>query len=190
MTLTANECRFDESMSLACRSLDEEPAAGHAVHARAHVHYETGDHVAGRDWLDGWMAGPGQTTDNLAHFSWHAALHELSLGDLTSVRARYARELAPPTVVGCRALVDSCSLLWRWGSPLRLRVRPGSLSSLGWGPYCCLGACGGSVTRASSCGPKNVHGSPSSSGRTPRPPWNVRPRNAAPKQSEHGSTLS
>ncbi len=106
--------RWDEAMSLSCRSLEVEPAAGHSVHARTHVHYETGDHAAGRDWLDGWIRGPGRRSDNVAHFSWHAALHELSMGDLTAVQARYAAELAPPGVAGCRALVDSCSLLWRW----------------------------------------------------------------------------
>jgi len=106
--------RWDEAMRLACASLEEEPTAGHSVHARTHVHYETGDHLAGRDWLDGWITGPGQTADNLAHYSWHAALHELSMGDFAAVRNRYADQLAPPTVVGCRALVDSCSLLWRW----------------------------------------------------------------------------
>jgi len=108
------QCRWDEAMSLACASLAQEPTAGHSVHARAHVHYETGDHQAGRDWLDGWISGSGSTADNLAHYSWHAALHELSMGDFAAVRARYAEQLAPPTVVGCRALVDSCSLLWRW----------------------------------------------------------------------------
>ncbi len=108
------QCRWDEAMSLACRSLDEEPTAGHSVHARTHVHYETGDHLAGRDWIDGWIHGYGRTADNLAHYSWHAALHELSMGDFAAVRNRYADQLAPPTVVGCRALVDSCSLLWRW----------------------------------------------------------------------------
>jgi hypothetical protein len=108
------QCRWDEAMSLACASLDEEPTAGHSVHARAHVHYETGDHRAGRDWLDGWISGPGRTADNLAHYSWHAAMHELSMGDFAAVRDRYAGQLSPPAVVGCRALVDSCSLLWRW----------------------------------------------------------------------------
>jgi hypothetical protein len=114
------QCRWDEAMALSCRSLDVEPAAGHSVHARTHVHYETGDHVAGLDWLDCWIHGPGGRSDNLAHYSWHAALHELSMGDFGAVQARYAAELAPPTVVGCRALVDSCSLLWRWA------ITPGS----------------------------------------------------------------
>lgn len=106
--------RWDEAMALSGRSLEEEPAAGHSVHARAHVHYETGEHQAGRDWLDGWINGPGQTADSLSHYSWHAALHELSMGDFAAVRARYEQQLAPPLVVGCRAMVDSCSLLWRW----------------------------------------------------------------------------
>jgi hypothetical protein len=106
--------KWDEAMRLSCASLEVEPAAGHSVHARTHVHYETGDHSGGRDWLDGWIHGPGRTSDNLAHYSWHAALHELSMGDFEAVSSRYAAELAPPTVVGCRALVDSCSLLWRW----------------------------------------------------------------------------
>ncbi len=60
-----------------------------------------------------------------AHFSWHAALHELAWGDVAAVRVRYAQQLAPPAVLGMRALVDSASLLWRchvrgaWQSPDR-----------------------------------------------------------------------
>ncbi|UPK77037.1 pyridine nucleotide-disulfide oxidoreductase [Nocardioidaceae bacterium SCSIO 66511] len=106
--------RFDEAMDLARRSLDENPGAGHSVHARAHVHYETGDHDAGLAWITDWIDTSGPDADNLAHFSWHAALHELSNGDLASVRRRFENELAPPRVTGCRALVDSASLLWRW----------------------------------------------------------------------------
>ena len=44
--------RFDEAMELSCRSLAEEPGAGHSAHARAHAHYETGDHER-RAGLDG-----------------------------------------------------------------------------------------------------------------------------------------
>jgi len=105
--------RYDEADALAWSALRVEPAAGHAVHAQTHVFYETGQHIAGLEWLDPWIASSGQGASHRAHFSWHAALHELSMGDLEAVRRRYERELAPPHVTGVRALVDSASLLWR-----------------------------------------------------------------------------
>ncbi|HZZ95695.1 MAG TPA: FAD/NAD(P)-binding protein [Jatrophihabitantaceae bacterium] len=114
--------RFEEAGELAASALAVEPASGHAVHAKTHVHYETGDHRAGLDWLDGWIASCGALASHRAHFSWHAALHELALGDDAAVAARYAAQLAPPSVSGVRALVDSASLLWRgytagaWGA--------------------------------------------------------------------------
>ncbi|MFB9312087.1 pyridine nucleotide-disulfide oxidoreductase [Nocardioides plantarum] len=106
--------RYDEAYELACRSLAEQPDAGHSAHARAHVHYETGDHAGGLAWMDGWVAGAGAGAESLSHFSWHAALHELSLGDLDAVRRRYDAQLRPELASGCRALVDSASLLVRW----------------------------------------------------------------------------
>ena len=107
-------------MDLSCRSLSQEPTAGHAAHARAHAHYETGDHLAGLSWLDGWITRAGPRMDNLSHYAWHAALHELSQGDLDGVRRRYDSQLAPPHVIGFRSLVDAGSLLWRW------RLTPGA----------------------------------------------------------------
>jgi hypothetical protein len=83
------------------------------VHARTHVFYETGNHDAGLHWLDDWIAAHGHGAAYTAHFSWHAALHELALDDPTAVRHRYLEQLAPPGVTGPRALVDSASLLWR-----------------------------------------------------------------------------
>ncbi|WP_395657896.1 pyridine nucleotide-disulfide oxidoreductase [Nocardioides sp.] len=106
--------RFDEAMDLALTSLAVEPGAGHSAHARAHAHYETGDHVAGLAWMDAWVTGDGASIDSLSHFSWHAALHELSLGDQDAVRRRYDAQLRPDHGLGCRALVDSGSLLFRW----------------------------------------------------------------------------
>lgn len=106
--------RFDDAIDLACRSLEVEPSGGHAAHARAHAHYETGDHAAGLAWMDAWVVGDGAATDSLTHFSWHAALHELSLGDVAAVRRRYDEQLQPRHAVGCRALVDTGSLLFRW----------------------------------------------------------------------------
>ena len=77
------------------------------------MHYETGDHAAGLAWLDGWITARGPETSQRAHFSWHAALHELAVGDARAAMVRYTAQLGPPRVTGVRALVDSVSLLWR-----------------------------------------------------------------------------
>ncbi|GAB3663885.1 tetratricopeptide repeat protein [Nocardioides korecus] len=105
--------RWAEAEALADHALSVEPASGHAVHARAHVLLETGRHAEGLAWLDGWIRSCGRDARHRSHFSWHAALHELALGDVEAVGARYVRELAPPAVTGSRALVDSAALLWR-----------------------------------------------------------------------------
>ncbi|MGY4924782.1 FAD/NAD(P)-binding protein [Streptomyces sp. 900105755] len=112
--LRQEQGRLHEAGELAHRALAAEPASGHAVHALAHVHYESGAHEAGRDWLDGWVSGRGRGAVHRAHFSWHIALHELALDDREAVRKRWFAQLAPGRVVsGVRALVDSGSLLWR-----------------------------------------------------------------------------
>jgi hypothetical protein len=105
--------RWTEAAALAERALGAEPESGHAVHALAHVHYETGSHDAGLAWLDDWLVRSGPRAHHGAHFSWHAALHEMALDDPDAVRRRYAAQLAPPRVAGLRLLVDSASLLWR-----------------------------------------------------------------------------
>ncbi|WP_433221142.1 FAD/NAD(P)-binding protein [Dactylosporangium sp. CS-047395] len=105
--------RWTQSAELAERALAADPAGGHAAHARSHVYYETGEHHTGLTWLTAWIDGPGRTAFQGAHFSWHAALHELALQRWTDVSARLHGQLAPPSVGGVRALVDSASLLWR-----------------------------------------------------------------------------
>ncbi len=109
-----DQSRFDEAGLLAESALSCEPSSGHAVHALTHVLYETGQHEAGRVWLDHWVTESGRSASHRAHFSWHAALHELALGDTEAVRRRYYSQLAPPAVDGVRSLIDSASLLWRW----------------------------------------------------------------------------
>jgi uncharacterized NAD(P)/FAD-binding protein YdhS len=105
--------RWDDAERLSLRSLREVPTAGQAVHARTHVFYETGDHAGGLRWLDGWIGDNAHASEYAAHFSWHAAIHELALDDGAAVRDRYVRELSPGHVTGARALVDSASMLWR-----------------------------------------------------------------------------
>jgi uncharacterized NAD(P)/FAD-binding protein YdhS len=109
-----DQSRFDDAGLLAESALECEPSSGHAVHAQTHVLYETGRHEVGRTWLDHWVTESGRGASHRAHFSWHAALHELALGDTEAVRQRYYTQLAPPAVTGVRALIDSASLLWRW----------------------------------------------------------------------------
>ncbi|PWN03807.1 pyridine nucleotide-disulfide oxidoreductase [Nocardioides silvaticus] len=117
--------RYDEAMKLATTALAADPTSGHAAHARAHAHYETGDHGPGLAWMDAWIAGDGAATESLTHFSWHAALHELSLGDLEAVRRRYETQLQPLHAVGCRALVDTGSMLYRWALTPDAEAVPG-----------------------------------------------------------------
>ena len=92
--------RWSEAEELASYALSVEPSSGHAVHARAHVYYETGNHAEGLAWLDGWIQSRGPQANHRSHFSWHAALHELMQCDIDAVRRRYERELAPPLVTG------------------------------------------------------------------------------------------
>jgi hypothetical protein len=120
------QSRWDEAEALAARALEQHPAAGHAVHARAHVFYETGRHGAGLGWLDGWITEHGPRANSRAHFSWHAALHELALDDGAAVRRRYETQLAPPIVTGPRALVDSGAMLWRCRMADRWAGEPGA----------------------------------------------------------------
>jgi hypothetical protein len=75
--------------------------------------------------MDDWITGAGSGADSLVHFSWHAALHELSVGDLDAVRRRYDSQLRPTPAMGCRTLVDTGSLLWRWTLTPGSRAVPG-----------------------------------------------------------------
>ena len=56
-----DQSRFDEAGMLAESALSCEPSSGHAVHAQTHVLYETGQHEAGRVWLDHWVAESGRS---------------------------------------------------------------------------------------------------------------------------------
>lgn len=106
--------RYDDAMALAERALELEPYSGHAVHAAAHVHYETSDYAGGLRWLDGWLSrSPATSTEFRSHASWHAALYELCMGDIAAVQHRWHTQLAPPESKGLRVLVDAGSMLHR-----------------------------------------------------------------------------
>ncbi|WP_099247070.1 FAD/NAD(P)-binding protein [Mycobacterium sp. shizuoka-1] len=102
-----------DAADLADAALELDPGNGNAAHALSHVHYETDAHGAGLKWLSDWIPSDGSTQRYLPHFQWHAALHELAMGDAAAAARRYAAFLAPPHSRDVRALVDAGSLAWR-----------------------------------------------------------------------------
>ncbi|AQT80926.1 hypothetical protein B1R94_19175 [Mycolicibacterium litorale] len=102
-----------DAADLAEAALELDPGNGNAAHALTHVHYETDAHRAGLKWLTEWIPSHGNTQRYLAHFQWHAALHELAMGDAAAAARRYATSLAPPHSHDVRCLVDAGSLAWR-----------------------------------------------------------------------------
>lgn len=97
---------YDRARAIAERALAAEPAAAHAAHVLAHVHYETGEHAAGAAWLDAWMATHRIVMYD-SHFPWHGALHALAEGDVEGALARYR------TGIKTTSIVDAGSMLWR-----------------------------------------------------------------------------
>lgn len=102
-----------DAADLADAALELDPRNGNAAHALTHVHYETDAHGAGLRWLTEWITSSGSTQRYLPHFQWHAALHELAMGDAAAAARRYTTFLAPPHSRDVRCLVDAGSLAWR-----------------------------------------------------------------------------
>jgi hypothetical protein len=102
-----------DAADLADAALELDPGNGNAAHALSHVHYETDAHAAGLKWLEDWIPGDGSTQRYVPHFQWHAALHELAMGDAAAAARRYNAFLAPPHSRDVRCLVDAGSLAWR-----------------------------------------------------------------------------
>lgn len=116
-----DEGRLDEAHRLATMILAERPDSIVGAHPMAHVYFETGDHGPGLAWLDDWLPLGDPGADLHGHLVWHAALHELALGDGEAALARYTSRIAP--ITGPR-ISDATSLLWR--CQLTGLVPPGS----------------------------------------------------------------
>jgi tetratricopeptide (TPR) repeat protein len=105
---------IDEAMRLAQRSLTLNPSNAVAAHSVAHVYFERGDAVAGRDFLENWLVGFDSPPSSYVHLSWHLALFELALGQYQRAIERYEQDMRPYVVAKSMAtLADSASLLWR-----------------------------------------------------------------------------
>ncbi|MCI0887781.1 MAG: tetratricopeptide repeat protein [Chloroflexi bacterium] len=105
---------LSESLKLAESSLAQRPTSGHASHSVAHVYFETGDPVAGGDFLGDWLTTYDRRSPFHVHLSWHQALFELSQGRYDRAVDLYETDIRP-SVKERRAasLQDSTSLMWR-----------------------------------------------------------------------------
>jgi uncharacterized NAD(P)/FAD-binding protein YdhS len=143
------QLRYFDAADLAEAALDADPTNGNGAHAFAHVHYETDAHGTGLRWLTDWISSDGRTQRYRPHFQWHAALHELAMGDAASAARRYNAHLAPPRSTGVRCLVDAGSLVWRarlhpdWitpPDPLPVLAEAGELATAPRTPFIALHA--------------------------------------------------
>jgi tetratricopeptide (TPR) repeat protein len=105
---------FEPSRRFAERSLALYPRNAAAAHPLAHVFYETNDHAAGADFLDGWIPGYDRGGPYLCHLSWHLALFELASGHEARALELYEQAISPAVAQTRTTLVDAASLLWRY----------------------------------------------------------------------------
>lgn len=73
-----------------------------AVHAVAHVAYETGEAEGARGLLRGWLPECAREAPAYGHVAWHLAIAELHAGDEAAAFALYARRWRRGGIWGCR----------------------------------------------------------------------------------------
>jgi len=101
---------LDDAERLAARALEMDPTGSVGAHPMAHVYFERGDHSAGAEWLQAWLRIADDAAEFTTHLHWHAALHDLALGNPNGVLATYGERLCRSEP---RSLVDRTSMLWR-----------------------------------------------------------------------------
>ena len=76
-----NELGYHEkARRLVQRALELHPHSGHSAHTMAHVFFETGDHSAGVEFLEGWLPDFPRQAQIYSHLAWHLALFQLAGG--------------------------------------------------------------------------------------------------------------
>lgn len=86
-----------------------------AAHYFAHVHYECGDVVAGKTFVDGWLKDYNQAGQLHCHLNWHAALWELETGNFEQAWQIIINNVHPDTAWGppINVLSDLVAFLMR-----------------------------------------------------------------------------
>lgn len=97
------------------RSLDLNPKPAHAVHVKAHLHYECGETEAGLAYLSLYQSELDRTAQLHCHVSWHVGLWALETGDLETMWRVVEEDIAPGVSVSppINVLTDSAALLAR-----------------------------------------------------------------------------
>jgi tetratricopeptide (TPR) repeat protein len=111
-----NELGYHEkAQRLVQRALKLHPHSGHSAHTMAHVFFETGDHSAGAEFLEGWLPDFPRQAQIYSHLIWHLALFQLACGHADHVLELYTQTLNPEACPGAPliALCDAAALLWR-----------------------------------------------------------------------------
>lgn len=106
------------------------PSNANAVHHRAHIHYESGERVAGREAIAQWRASYPRQGLLHCHLAWHDALWALEEGDLDEVWEIVATDIHPDraTAPPINLVTDLVALLLR--AELQGHERPADLWDL------------------------------------------------------------
>lgn len=97
------------------RVMEQTPRNAYGIHIQAHVHYEDGEQAASLRRLRDWMPAYPRAGIMHCHLSWHIALCELELGNLTAAWQVFDNAIRPGTSASppINVLTDAAAFLWR-----------------------------------------------------------------------------
>ena len=97
------------------RSLELNPNPAHAVHVKAHLHYECGETETGLEYLSSYQSKLDRTAQLHCHVSWHVGLWALETGDVDTMWRVIEEDIAPgiSSSPPINVLTDTAALLAR-----------------------------------------------------------------------------
>jgi hypothetical protein len=105
------------------RSLSIEPRNAHAIHIRAHVHYECGEDAEGGRLVRAWLAGYPKAGQMHCHLAWHAAMFDLSCGHPEDGWATFDQAIHPAQSESPPLNTQTDGVAWLWRAELAGEAR-------------------------------------------------------------------
>ncbi len=107
--------QISQSIELMERSLALNGRNANAAHFKAHAQYEAGDTIAGRTYLEGWLADYDDRGVLHGHLNWHVALWALQTGDQSAMWNAVDMGVRPGAAKGLpiNILTDTAAILYR-----------------------------------------------------------------------------